>query len=367
MKINVTNRTVFTGNNLEILKGINDNCIDLTYIDPPFNSNAKYTAQMGTLATGAAFEDIWKPDESVYSYLSAANPDLYRVIDTMDIAHSISMKSYCAMMALRLIELHRILKDTGSVYVHIDSTSSHYLKVIMDFIFGKENFRNELFWKRSGAKGTKGAKRTFGRTTDTILFYSKTNKYKFEIPKVFDPRKEKDFKFSDDIGGSYRAVTPLYGDPFLLGGVSYYEWNDHNPEHGWRVSKETLERLHNENRIHYVRSSKRPYRKEYRHEYKGADITNIWDDIPVATGKERTGYPTQKPLALLERIINTSSNEGDIVLDAFAGSCTTLVAAEKLNRKWIGIDISHKAYELVQARLPDLSLINKWVAPQRER
>ena len=365
MGINVPNRTIFTGDNLEVMKGINSNSVDLVYLDPPFNSNATYTAQVGTIATGTAFDDVWKPDESVYKSLSAANPNLYIIVDPIDLAHSKSMKAYLAMMGMRLLEIHRILKDTGSIYLHIDSTSSHYLKIIMDYIFGKDNFRNEIFWKRSGSKGTKGAKRTFGRTTDTILFYSKSNNYKFEIPKVFDPKREKDFKYTDDIGGPYRAVTTLYGDPFLLGGVSYYEWNNHNPEHGWRVSKETLERLHTADKIHYNRSN-RPYRKEYRSEYKGTDITNVWDDISVASGKERTGYPTQKPLALLERIIKTSSNEGDTILDPFCGSATTCIASEKLNRSWIGIDISNKSYEIAMTRLPNSHLINRWIAPQRD-
>ena len=330
---------------------MNDKCIDLVYLDPPFNKKKTFHAPLGSKAEGASFRDTWYDEDIKKGYLTLIAdlyPTLYEYLKGVEQIESRSHRNYLIYMAQRLIEIKRILKDTGSIYLHCDNTMSHYLKLLMDCVFGHQNFRNEIVWKRSSQKGTRGNKKTLGTVTDIIYFYSKSYDHIIKIPKIDRKDKLKDFKHNDK-KGLYRAVTPLFADGSLHD-CPIYEWKDLNPKYGWRVSKENLEKMDKEGKIHWNTRNK-PYKKEYIDEYEGQDISNLWIDIGMATGKERVGYPTQKPIALLERIIQASSNKGDMVLDPFCGCATTCVAAEKLGREWIGIDVSKKAYDLVKMRL----------------
>jgi len=350
---NWTNRTLWTGDNLDILRGMNSGSVDLIYLDPPFNSNRDYAAPIGSEAAGAAFKDTWTlsdVDEAWHGEIADREPALYAIVQAAELAHGKGMKSYLIMMAVRLLELRRVLKSTGSIYLHCDPTASHYLKMLMDAVFGRGQFRNEITWKRTtGTKGTRGATKTLGTVTDCILFYAKSSAPTINIPRIKQPSPGmRPFKFRDE-RGVYRAVADLYADAALHDSPKY-EWRGHNPAHGWRVSRENLEQLHRNDRIHY-NSRGKPFRKQYQDEWEGMPVSNLWADIPQAASRERVGYPTQKPRALLERIIKASSNEGDTVLDPFCGCATTLVACEFLGRKWAGIDLSPKAAELIRLRM----------------
>ena len=350
---NFADKTVWTGDNLDILRGMNSECVDLIYLDPPFNSNQDYAAPVGSAAAGAAFKDTWSLsdlDVAWMGLIADEQPAVADLLRTAGLTHGKGMQSYLTMMAIRLLEMQRVLKDTGSIYLHCDPTASHYLKLLMDAIFGQGNFRNEIVWRRTtGVKGTRGATKTLGSVTDTILFYARSPSHTIEIPRVREETKGmRPFKFRDK-RGVYRAVADLYSDAGLHDSPKY-EWRAHNPPHGWRVSKVNLEKLHKEDRIHY-NSTGKPFRKQYQDEWEGVHVSSLWVDIPQAASRERTGYPTQKPLALLERIIAASSDEGGTVLDPFCGCATACVAAENLGRQWVGIDISPKAVELVNMRL----------------
>ena len=344
---NFANRTIWTGDNLPIMRGMNSGSVDLIYLDPPFNSKANYAAPIGSKAAGAEFKDTWTLNDVDVEWIDLfeqRHPRLWRMVQA---AMTDSDKAYLTYMAVRLLEMRRLLKDTGSIYLHCDPTMSHYLKLVMDAVFGRANFRNEIVWKRSTVKGTRGARKTFGVINDNILVYSKTSKHKIKIPMAIPDVLPK-FKFSDE-RGRYRAVTQLMGDGALHANPKY-EWRGINPEHGWRVSKVNLEKLALEDRIHF-NSTGRPYRKQYEDEYEGVAVGSLWIDVPIANKKERTGYPTQKPLKLLDRIIKASSNPGDVVFDPFCGCATTLVAADRLERRWVGVDISDKAAALVVQRM----------------
>lgn len=304
---NFSNRTIWTGDNLEIMRGMNSGCIDLIYLDPPFNSKANYAAPIGSKAAGAAFKDTWTlrdVDAEWINLIEAKHPALYRVILA---AMTDSDKSYLAYMAVRLLEMKRILKETGSIYLHCDPTMSHHLKLMMDSIYsgGEGGLRNEIIWNRSTASGGKAGGKKFVPSHDTILYYV-LNQKSFIHHRQYIPYTEKyiqqRFKYTDKEGRKYRLQV---GD-----------------------------------------------RRQYLDKSKGKPVSDIWTDIfpinPMA--KEKVGYPTQKPLSLLRRIVEASSNTDDMILDPFCGCATTCVAAEELNRQWTGIDISDKAAELVEAR-----------------
>ncbi|MYD43792.1 MAG: hypothetical protein F4W90_07865, partial [Gammaproteobacteria bacterium] len=260
-------------------------------------------------------------------------------------------------MAIRLIECQRVLKPTGSIYLHCDPTMSHYLKTTMDCIFGEDQFRNEIVWERtkSVGKGSQHASRTFGSNSDSILFYSVSSASKLDANRALTTEElERKFPKIDKNGRRYNTLTPLWRSksmgarPNLC--YEYNGWRNPHPS-GWRISRARLEEMDNRGEIIW-RGSDRPLRKTFADTYHGTRYGNVWGDInPARKNTEATGYPTQKPLALLERIIKASSNEGDIVLDPFCGCATTCIAAERLERQWIGIDVSHKAYDLVRERL----------------
>ena len=306
MTINIKPKTIFTGDNLPIMRGMNSESVDLIYLDPPFNSKANYAAPIGSEAAGAEFKDTWTlkdVDAAWLDLIEAKHPALNRVIHA---AMSNSDKSYLIYMAVRLLEMHRILKDTGSIYLHCDPTMSHYLKLVMDTIFGKQHFQNEIIWCYE--RGSR-RKSQFGRKHDVIFFYSKTKNYVFDSDAVRIERRKTHMKVETDLEGRT-----------------------------WQVKKD-------------AKSG-----KVYRYPTDvGVLCPDWWIGIQQLNRneKERLGYPTQKPLALLDRIIKASSNEGNVVFDPFCGCATTLVAADRLQREWIGIDISAKAAELVVERIGD--------------
>ncbi len=345
----IKNRTIFTGDNLEILRGFPDEFVDLIYLDPPFNSKHNYAAPIGSKAAGAAFKDTWNLsdiDLAWWGEIQCTSPTVYKVLEMARATAGKSAMSYLIYMAIRILELHRVCKSTGSCYIHCDSTMSHYLKMVLDAIFGIKNFRNEILWKRFSAHNDG---RRYGKVTDTLLFYAKTCTHTWN--RVYTPYSDEyiqsSYRDEDELGRyTHRALTA----EGLSGGGYEYEFHGHHRI--WKRSLESMQRLESEGKIHFPKKSGGvPRYKIYLKDALGIPLQNIWTDIPIVGGNEKLHYPTQKPLALLERIIKASSNEGDIVLDPFCGCATALSAAEKLDRQWIGIDISTKAYDLLKDRL----------------
>ena len=347
---NFADKTVWTGDNLDILRGLNSGCVDLIYLDPPFNSNRNYAAPVGSAAAGAAFKDTWTLsdlDVAWMGLIADEQPAMYQVLQTAGLTHGNGMQSYLCMMAVRLLEMRRVLKDTGSIYLHCDPTASHYLKILMDAIYGQGNFRNEITWKRSNPKSLHAV--NFPNNRDVILRYSKGDKVTFK--KVFvehDPAYvERAYKYKDEDGRRYRLLpllNPNNDRPNLT-----YEFL--GITRVWRWTRERMQQAYDDGIVVQLKPGAVPQYKYYLDQSKGRTATDEWGDIPQVAGRERVGYPTQKPLALLERIIRASSNEGDVVLDPFCGCATACVVAENLGRRWVGIDISPKAVELVNMRL----------------
>ncbi len=352
---NFADKTIWTGDNLDILRGMNSESVDLIYLDPPFNSNRNYAAPVGSQAAGAAFKDTWTLsdlDVAWMGLIADEQPAMYQVLQAAGLTHGKGMQSYLCMMGVRLLEMRRVLKDTGSIYLHCDDTATHYLKLLMDAVFGAGNFLNEIVWQRTSAHNDPSR---FGRIGDRLLFVSKSRREKTFNPVMGDLSEAQRcrYKYEDD-NGVYKAeqlTAPHFSSTRTV------EWRGVHPGNNrqWRFGIEELERLYGEGNILCRRDGlpRKDGLKEYLHESGGAPAQDIWTDIPriANTSSERIGYPTQKPLALLERIIKASSNEGDMVLDPFCGCATACVAAENLGRQWIGIDLSPKAVELVNMRL----------------
>ncbi|GAA1782207.1 site-specific DNA-methyltransferase [Nostocoides veronense] len=366
-KLDPTKDKLFYGDNLEVMRQhIADESVDLVYLDPPFNSNRGYnvifnrhdTRQMDDTAQIQAFDDTWHwTPVTDQQYLDAINGGLpAKVSDALVAMHTLlgenDAMAYLVNMAPRLVELHRVLKDTGSLYLHCDPTMSHYLKVILDAIFGAENFENEVIWNRSAVKGD--AKNRFGRNHDVLLFYSKSASGTFHRTTTphGDSYRERFRRDDGDGRGPYRD-GPL-DSPNPRPNLTYEYKGYEPPKNGWRVSRTEMERLDADGRLIFPASKKaRIARKLYLSEQPGVPLGDTWTDIPPLNSQaaERLGYPTQKPLALLERIIEASSNPGDVVLDPFCGCGTTVDAAQKLGRKWIGIDVTYIAVDLIDKRL----------------
>ena len=359
---NWKNQTIWTGDNLDVMRGMNSESVDLIYLDPPFNSDKTYSAPIGSEAAGAAFKDSWTLDDVDLAWIgliAEKEQCLPYVIDAAGISHGKGMKAYLVMMAVRLLEMRRLLKPTGSIYLHCDPTASHYLKLLMDCVFGKGNFRNEITWKRRhGFSSAVHKSNRFGICTDILLFYAAGDdspfmpQYSRDHPE-YRAYVEKSFRLVDNKTGRMYQATSLTNPAYRPNLI--YDYKGYQPpKNGWMITKEKMEQWDREGRIHFPKNkSGRLRRKSFADELRGMPIQNIWDDIQQigSHSGERTGYPTQKPLALLERIIKASSNEGDMVLDPFCGCATTCVAAEKLDRQWAGIDISPKAAELVRVRM----------------
>ena len=346
------------------MRGINGNCIDLIYLDPPFKSDAEYGEIFDpeNEEKKEIFRDIWTLqdiDLSWWSQIERKHKSLYKYLDAVRGVHSPSMMSYLIYMAVRLIEMHRILKPTGSIYLHCDPHANHYLKPLLDAIFKRRNFRDEIVWRRASgrAKGSQHSSRSFGRDCDYILHYSKTNKYIHNEATLALSKEEmlKKFPYVDEEGRRYGTEVPLFCQPSMGArpNLCYTYKGVTNPHpSGWRVSKEKLEKMDANGEIIW-REGKRPLRKSFADNYQGKPIGCLWIDIPNVMGNKRRDYPTEKPVPLLQRIIRASSNKNDWVLDPFCGCATTLVASQHENRKWIGIDISIEAANELKKRLEE--------------
>jgi DNA modification methylase len=323
-------RVIYCGDCLEQLKHLAHACIDLVYIDPPFNSNRNYEVFWGETKEKRAFED----------------------------RHA-STQAYIDYMRPRCVELARVLKKTGSFYYHCDWHASHYVKVMLDQILGENSFVNEIIWKRQSAHNdAKQGSKHLGRVHDSIFLYAKGDEYTFNHAyKPYDPGYVENFyrHIEEGTGRRYRL-----GDLTAPGGAAPSKGNPHYEFLGvtryWRYSEENMKKLHAEGRIVQSKPGRVPQYKRYLDEGKGTPIGTVWDDILPVQGSvgEGLGYPTQKPLTLLERILGLSSNPNDIVLDAFCGCGTALVAAQNLGRQWIGIDISPTACRVMAKRLRDI-------------
>jgi site-specific DNA-methyltransferase (adenine-specific) len=356
---------LYYGDNLNVLRDhIKDETVDLIYLDPPFNSRADYNVLFaekdGSRSSSqiTAFEDTWEWNiDAQHAYESVVEgggqvSDAMRAFRTF-LGHS-DMMAYLAMMAPRLIELKRVLKPTGSIYLHCDPTASHYLKMLMDSIFGPSNFLNEIVWKRTGAHGS--AKR-YGPVHDLLLFYGKTDAYTWSKPT--QPQEEyirARYTQKDAKGRMFYPVSLVASG--VRHGSSGQVWRGLDVTasgNHWRCTIEKLDELDLKGDIYWPAKGGKPRLKMYAEDAKGAQIQDWWGDIPPLNSQaaERLGYPTQKPEALLERIIKASSNEGDVVLDPFCGCGTAVAAAQTLNRRWIGIDVTHLAIGLIKTRLHD--------------
>lgn len=358
----VTPNALCYGDNLEVLReNIASQSVDLIYLDPPFNSSRNYNVlfknESGkeSEAQITAFEDTWhwnqKAEETYHAIKTQAPDHIARTIDALVSSMGTNqMTAYLVMMTARLIELHRVLKRTGSLYLHCDPTASHYLKIILDTIFGPENFRNEVVWRRT--RGHNDQKLTrYGSVHDVLLFYTKSDVWTYN--KMYSARDEK----AEDTHDLYRHTDGnLYrkGDCRAPGGRGpRYEWNGH--VQNWRFTQEKAKELEAQGLIVYSASGM-PRVLRPVDPMRGSPLSDVWTDIdpPNSGSGEILGYPTQKPLALLERIISASSNPGDVVLDPFCGCGTAVAAAQKLERRWIGIDITHLAIALMKYRLEDM-------------
>ncbi len=351
---------LYFGDNLDVLRDqVQPESVDLIYLDPPFNSNANYNVLfqepggLGAEAQAEAFRDTWEWGESAanaYEDVMRANGDVALILKGLRswIGQN-AMMAYLAMMAVRLNEFRRVLKPSGSIYLHCDPKASHYLKILMDAVFEHEGFQNEVVWKRTS--GHSDARR-YGSVHDNILFFTRdgeTANTWNQMYQKYDPAYvEQYYRYSDPDGRKW--MSDNLSAAGLSGGGYDYEWK--GIRRVWRCPIETMKRLDKEGQIFYTRNGI-PRRKRYLDEAKGLPCQDVWTDIEALRSwhQERLGYPTQKPLALLERILAASSNEGDVVLDPFCGCGTTVEAAEKMKRAWIGIDVTHYAITLIEARL----------------
>ncbi len=366
------NNRLYYGDNLEILRNreyFPDACVDLIYLDPPFNSNRNYNvlfkseSGVDSEAQITAFEDTWhwgETAEDTYRDLITFAPEkVSTAIEALlNLIDRNQMMAYLVMMTARLVELRRVLKSTGSLYLHCDPTASHYLKIVLDAIFGVENFRNEIIWQRAPSKGL--ASRRLPTNHDIILAYQKSQKARWNADEMFVPYDMDDLdektleQYSDvDEDGRRYSLTSLVNPNRDRPNLTYEFLGITRV---WRWTKERMQQAYEDGIVVQTKPGNVPRQKRYLDEQKGKPLGDIWTDIPPLQGDaaENLKYPTQKPEALLERIIRASSNEGDFVLDPFCGCGTAIAAAHKLGRQWIGIDITHLSIALQKYRLQDM-------------
>lgn len=336
---------IYCGDCLEILKKLEDNSIDLIYLDPPFFSRKEY-------------ENFWIKDKiTKFSFSdkdweklrSKINPNVLKQYEDIEKRWKGGHKGiyvYIAYMKERLEQCWRVLKSTGSIYLHCDWHASHYLKQVMDEVFGYDKFRNEIIWLR---KTSTGSKKRIANSHDIIFYYTKSDKFIFnqQYMEYDEEYVKKQYRHTDK-KGRYR-IHDVIANKALTGGGATYTYKDYHSER-WLLSKEKIEILDKKDMLVWSKSGK-PYRKLYLEEMKGKPLSDVWTDISISLGKENLGYPTQKPEKIMDRILKLSSNEGYIVLDPFCGCGTTLVTAHRLNRNWIGIDISRTACDIIKKRL----------------
>ena len=399
--LNVPNRTLAIMDNLPFLRALNNDCIDLIAIDPPFAANETFIGRPRPAITDAELSeeralarkhgakhdegsdtrvrDIWTWDDNVHpdwlSRMEDDHPAAFAVIKAVEACASENEAAYIAFMAVRLIECRRVMKPTGGVYVHCDDHANGYLRMLMDAVFGAANFRNEIVWRRSGGKSDS---RRWGRTTDRILYYAKTDDFTWNQQyQPLDPDYiAKTYNRDDGDGRGAYATMPLHAAG-LSGGESGAGWRGYSPAErgnhwrtptkgvmsefiianrlipGWPLPGSTVhERLNALDEAGLVAWSSNgvPRLKSYLSATKGKAASDLLADIPMASGNERTGYATQKPLELYERVIRASSNPGDVVLDIFAGCATTAVAAERLGRRWIACDMAYRSWTMLKRR-----------------
>lgn len=388
------NRSLFICDNLDLLRNLDNESVDLVCTDPPFAKNQTFKGKIkpsleeseiaaekkllsdwgirsrnDAEAAGilwpydqeyndAWFKDIWRYKKVVHEdWTNQIAVDWEAVSHILEAALKCkgeNMAAYLVYMAVRIIEIYRVLKPTGSFFIHCDQTASHYLKAVIDAVFGAKQFRNEIVWQRAGgrAKGSQHEPKSFGNDCDSILFYGKSDKAKFNgcYKQLSDEELHKKFP-ERDYRGRYNTTTPLFNQPSMNERPNLcYEYNGVTNPHpsGWRVSKEKLKAMDKRGEIIW-REGKTPLRKSYLEDYKGKPIGNLWTDIQNLTGEdEKTGYPTQKPVVLAERIILAATDEGDVVLDPFAGCAYVPVAAERNRRQWIACDISIRALTVLR-------------------
>ena len=379
-------KKLYYGDNLQVLRDyVKDESVDLIYLDPPFNSKRDYNLLFKTPkppkqsdgkaalkveesqaqyadASITAFEDTWhwgqQAEDEFREILKCGNTDVAELIQALRaFLKENDMMAYLTMMGNRLLELHRVLKPTGSLYLHCDPTASHYLKIVLDGVFGKEYFRNEIIWQRTIAKSHAFIR--LPSNHDVILFYQKTNEAIWNgnalairyDEKTLDEKTSSKYKYRDESGRLYRLdnlINPNHNRPNLT-----YEFL--GVKRVWRWTKERMQKAFEDGIVVQTKPGTVPQMKRYIDEQEGRALGDLWVDINPLNSQaaERLGYPTQKPLALLERIISASSNEGDVVLDPFCGCGTAVHAAEKLKRQWIGIDITHLAVSLIEKRMKE--------------
>ena len=359
--------SLYYGDNLDILRHyVQDESVDLVYLDPPFNSNQTYNILFqekdGTQSASQikAFGDTWHWDETAARSYEETVEAGGQVAEAMQAFRKLlgtnDMLAYVSMMAPRLVELRRVLKPTGSLYLHCDPTASHFLKLLLDAVFGPANFRTELIWKRTSAHSdAKQGRRQHGRIHDVLLFYTKNDDWNWNPVFVEYGREYVDqfYKHQEPNTGRWYGLDNLTGPGGAAKGNPSYEVM--GVTRYWRYSKERMQALIEAGRVVQANPGAVPRYKRYLDEMPGVPLQDLWTDIrPIGSqAAERLGYPTQKPVALLERIIQSSSSEGDTILDPFCGCGTTIAAAQKLDRSWIGIDITHLAISLIRYRLGD--------------
>ena len=382
---NVPSRTIFIGDNLDILRGINSECVDLVYLDPPFNSNETYAAPLDSEAKGAEFDDVWTLDDMKEEWLDEIEirrPSLYHLINGAKLSHGESMAGYLTFMSVSLLELHRLLKPTGSIYLHCDDKAVHYLKAVMDALFGSGNYLNNIVWKRATSHNDP---KRFGRVLDHLLFYSKGINPLWNADAITVPKNDDEMLKaypSEDERGRYRSdniTGPRHNSQ--RGSPSTMPWRDYDVyamNRVWSAPKtgkyaayieqrfipgyrsiqgvhERLDALDKAGLIYHPKKGKWPGLKRYADADTGKPAQNLFTEPLGFTNYrtrsgEYTGWKTQKPVALLERIIKASSNPKDLVLDPFCGCATACIAAEKLGREWIGIDILPQAADVLEDR-----------------
>ena len=369
---NWVNRTLWTGDNLDVMRGMNSASVDLIYLDPPFNSKRDYASPIGSEAAGAAFKDTWGLSDIDVEWLDLIEKKHPRLNQVIKAAITKSDMSYLIYMAPRILEMHRLLKPTGTIYLHCDPTMSHYLKLVMDAVFGRKHFRNEITWHRTRGKGLNPKR--YVQNCDRVLYYTKSDKWTwnqqyeaFEVGYGDDWQKDSNGPWQAEnlTGGKaggpsaylpFKGVLPAPGRAWAPPVRKKFPpaLQTHLPKD--YESLDQLEKCHALDKAGLIywpnKKNGKPRYKKYLSTLEGRYVSDLFADIPPvqAHAKERTGYPTQKPLALLERLTQASSNEGDVVLDPFCGCATACIASERLGRQWAGIDISPKAVDLVRSR-----------------
>ena len=388
------NRHLFIADNINLLRSLDNETIDLIVTDPPFGKGRTFfsgklkpelsaeersqeleqmagwgvtdrrTARRAEIEWPdkdgqASYDDIWTWQDVHVKFaeqLEQSHSPAAALINATRAVHSDGVAAYLSFMAVRLVEMHRVLKPAGALYLHCDYTANSYLRMLLDAVFGKDNLRGEIVWQRAAgrAKGSQHARKTFGADTDTILFYAKTPAARLiggYRPLSEGELEEKFPRVEEGTGRRYHTNVPLFRQPAMgpRPNLCYTYKGVTNPHpSGWRISRDKLAEMDARGEIIW-REGKRPLRKTYADDYRGQPLTSMWADIPNLTGgPERTGYPTQKPVALAERIIEASSRPGDVVLDPFAGCAYVPVAAEGLGRQWIACDISPRAMTVVK-------------------